>query len=169
LAFAQIFFFLFVLVLFLFLFFSPSFLEKSEVLAEIGSTSLTKLRPGQLILHKMCRSLSLSQSQQLASLARLTHERHYDTMKFDERKEIYIAGGLTLGLALSASARDLHEVLHEEFVDVRYINALHPGEVLTALTYVKSLEENISGDMESLTSKCIIILAHRLLTSPYQC
>ena len=31
-----------------------------------------------------------------------------------------------LGLTLSASARDLHEVLHEELVECAFINHLHP-------------------------------------------
>jgi len=51
---------------------------------------------------------------------------------------------------MSASARDLHEILHEEVTDVSFVNHLHPGDVVSAVTYVKSLDENISGDMESL-------------------
>jgi len=35
-------------------------------------------------------------------------------------------GGLVLGLTLSASARDLHEVLHEELVECSFVNHLHP-------------------------------------------
>lgn len=31
-----------------------------------------------------------------------------------------------LGLTLSASARDLHEVLHEEVIECAFINHLHP-------------------------------------------
>jgi hypothetical protein len=56
-----------------------------------------------------CRPLSATQSVQLSSLARLTHPRHFNhhVYNFDE---IYIPGGLVLGLVNSASARDLHEV-----------------------------------------------------------
>ena len=36
------------------------------------------------------------------------------------------SGGLVLGLTLSASARDLHEVLHEELVECAFVNHLHP-------------------------------------------
>ena len=89
-------------------------MSKAEVLGELGSHSLRPLRPSQLIVHSMCRPLSLTQSQQLASLARLTHERHFDSRKFDAKSEIYVPGGLVLGLTMSASARDLHEILHEE-------------------------------------------------------
>jgi hypothetical protein len=37
-----------------------------------------------------------------------------------------LPGGLVLGLTLSASARDLHEVLHEELVECSFINHVHP-------------------------------------------
>jgi hypothetical protein len=62
-------------------------------LGELGSHSLQALRPGQLILHSLARPLSASQSMQLSSLARLTHERHYNMRKF-KREETYIPGGL---------------------------------------------------------------------------
>mmetsp|Transcript_13058 Transcript_13058/g.26662 ORF Transcript_13058/g.26662 Transcript_13058/m.26662 type:complete len:411 (+) Transcript_13058:5-1237(+) len=130
--------------------FRTHLMSKAEVLGELGSHSLRPLRPSQLIVHSMCRPLSLTQSQQLASLARLTHERHFDSKKFDPKSEIYVPGGLVLGLTMSASARDLHEILHEEVTDVSFINNLHPGDVVSAVTFVKSLDENISGDMESL-------------------
>ena len=125
------------------------------MLGELGSHSLTPLRPHQLIVHTMCRALSLTQSQQLASLARLTHERHFDSEKFEPTTEMFVPGGLVLGLAMSASARDLHEILHEEVIDVAYVNNCHPGDVVSAITYIKSLDENISGDMESLVVSTI--------------
>jgi acyl dehydratase len=130
--------------------FRSHLLSKAEVLGELGSHSLTPLRPQQLIVHTMNRALSLTQSQQLASLARLTHERHFDSQKYAPSSEMFVPGGLVLGLAMSASARDLHEVLHESVLDVTYTNNVHPGDVVSAVTLVKSLDENISGDMESL-------------------
>eukprot|EP00518_Triparma_eleuthera_P002962 CAMPEP_0182453222 /NCGR_PEP_ID=MMETSP1319-20130603/372_1 /TAXON_ID=172717 /ORGANISM="Bolidomonas pacifica, Strain RCC208" /LENGTH=411 /DNA_ID=CAMNT_0024651125 /DNA_START=29 /DNA_END=1264 /DNA_ORIENTATION=+ len=130
--------------------FRSHLLGKAEVLGELGSHSLTPLRPQQLIVHTMNRALSLTQSQQLASLARLTHERHFNSHKFTPSSEMFVPGGLVLGLAMSASARDLHEILHESVLDVTYTNNVHPGDVVSAVTYVKSLDENISGDMESL-------------------
>ncbi|GMH74930.1 hypothetical protein TrLO_g2017 [Triparma laevis f. longispina] len=135
--------------------FKNHLLSKAEVLGELGSHSLASLRPHQLIVHTMCRALSLTQSQQLASLARLTHERHFDSSKFQPTTEMFVPGGLVLGLAMSASARDLHEILHEEVIDVAYVNNCHPGDVVSAVTYIKSLDENISGDMESLVVSTI--------------
>ena len=38
----------------------------------------------------------------------------------------------------------------QSVLDVTYTNNVHPGDVVSAVTYVKSLDENISGDMESL-------------------
>ena len=130
--------------------FRDHLLAKAEYLGEIGSHSLSPLRPGQLIVHTMCRALSLSQSQQLASLARLTHPRHFNTRKYYPKTEIFIPGGLVLGLVHSASARDLHEILHEDATNVSFINNVHPEDSIGAVTLVKSLQENVSGDMESL-------------------
>jgi acyl dehydratase len=130
--------------------FQEHLMSKAEVLGELGSHSLRALRPHQLIIHTMNRALSLSQSQGLSSLARLTHERHFDSLKFKPATEMFVPGGLVLGLAMSSSARDLHEILHEELLNVNYTNHVHPGETVMALTYVQAMDENISGDLESL-------------------
>jgi len=132
-------------------------MSKAEVLGELGSHSLRPLRPNQLIIHTMNRALSLSQSQGLSSLARLTHERHFDSLKFDPSTEMFVPGGLVLGLAMSSSARDLHEILHEELLSVNYTNHVHPGDNVMSLTYVKKMDENISGDLESLIVSTIAV------------
>lgn len=54
-------------------------IRQADVLQERGSQTLTTLRPGQLILHTLTRPLSLTASMQLATLARLTHERYFNT------------------------------------------------------------------------------------------
>jgi len=128
--------------------------KANTVLLEQPSQSLADLKPGELYLHTMHRSLTLTQSQQLASLARLTHERHFDIRRFSRTSEILIPGGLVLGLALSASARDFHEVLHEEIVSASYVNALHPENVVGALSYVSSVvgdEGGLPGDLQMVT------------------
>lgn len=51
----------------------------------------------------------------------------------------------------SASARDLHEIIHEDALSVSYINNCHPTDTVGAVTFVQHLDENVSGDMESLT------------------
>jgi len=84
-------------------------LEKVDILQSLGSQSLTSLRPGQLIIHKLTRPLTETQSMQLASLARLTHERHFNTRLF-KKEEMLVPGGLVLGLTCSIASRDLHEV-----------------------------------------------------------
>lgn len=83
--------------------------RQSEALQKSGSRTLTSLRPGQLILHTLTRPISETQSMQLASLARLTHERHFNTRLF-RREEMFVPGGLVLGLTCSIASRDLHEV-----------------------------------------------------------
>jgi len=130
--------------------FRDHLLGKEHILHELGSHSLVPLRPNQLIYHTMSRSLTLSQTQQLASLARLTHERHFDIRKYDPYTEILVPGGLVLGSVLSATSRDLHEVLHEEIERVSFLNSLHPGNVVGAITYIASVDDSIAGDLESL-------------------
>jgi acyl dehydratase len=134
--------------------FRDHLLSKADVLRELGSHSLAHLRPGQLILHSLQRCLSQSMSQQLSSLARLTHERHFDTRKY-EISEILIPGGLVLGCVMSAASRDLHEVLHEELLSVQYVNSLHPGNLVGAISYIQSVDENVPGDLECLNVRTI--------------
>lgn len=54
-------------------------IKKADILQTLGSQTLTSLRPGQLIIHKLTRPLTFTQIMQLSSLARLTHERHFNT------------------------------------------------------------------------------------------
>ena len=122
--------------------------KATTVLAQEPSHSLASLEPGMMILHTMHRSLTFSQSQQLASLARLTHERHFDSYKYDKAFEIFVPGGLVLGIAMSAAARDLHEILHEEIQSCAYIHHLHPDNVVGAISFVNSVDDNLPGDME---------------------
>jgi len=127
-------------------------LSKATVLGE--SHSLAPLKEGQLILHTMHRSLSQSQSQQLASLARLTHERHFDTRKF-EKEELLIPGGLVLGLVMSAASRDLHEILHEEILHASYANSLHPENCVGAISYIQSVDDSVPGDLEIINVRTV--------------
>lgn len=50
---------------------------------------------------------------ELSSLARLTHSRHFDTVKHGA-EELAVPAGLILALATSLSARDLHEVREKQ-------------------------------------------------------
>ncbi|GAB5037318.1 Hypothetical protein NocV09_07200060 [Nannochloropsis oceanica] len=144
--------------------------SRADSLHILGSQSLQSLRPGQLLLHSLARPLSASQSMQLSSLGRLTHERHFNTRKF-KREEMYIPGGLVLGLTLSASARDLHEVLHEELVECSFVNHLHPWDIVSSFSYIKEMDENVTGDLEALTIRTIgvknVDVHHDLLTRPF--
>ena len=114
--------------------FRDHLISKSDTLSNIRSHSLLYLFQGQLILHNMNRSITFSQSQQRASLARLTRSRHFDTRRYNMQTEIYVPGGLVLGLAVSATSRDIHEVLHEEITDVSFVHHLHPGNIVGAIT-----------------------------------
>lgn len=122
--------------------------KATSVLAHSPSQSLSRLQPGDLILHSLQRCLTFAQSQQLASLVRLTHPRHFDLRRYERSSEILIPGGLVLGLTMSASARDLHEILHEQIVSASYANPLHPENMVGSVSYVTSIDENLPGDLE---------------------
>lgn len=107
--------------------------DSSEKLNELGSHTLSSLRPGQLILHTFSRPLSDTLTMQLATLARLTHDRHFNTRKY-RTDEILVPGGLIYALTCSLASRDLHEVLFEELVECVYPNHLGPGETVSYLT-----------------------------------
>lgn len=129
-------------------------ISQAETLQRIGSQSLTSLRPGQLILHTLTRPLSITHSMQLATLGRLTHERHFNSRVFGP-KELYVPGGLVLALTCSLSSRDLHEVLYEDLNECSFPNDLTPGDTVGAITYVRSLYEHVSGDIEALDVRTI--------------
>eukprot|EP00638_Chattonella_subsalsa_P001051 CAMPEP_0117750366 /NCGR_PEP_ID=MMETSP0947-20121206/10318_1 /TAXON_ID=44440 /ORGANISM="Chattonella subsalsa, Strain CCMP2191" /LENGTH=292 /DNA_ID=CAMNT_0005568505 /DNA_START=432 /DNA_END=1310 /DNA_ORIENTATION=- len=126
--------------------------SRAGTLLSLGNQSLRRLRPGQLVLHRMSRPLTETQTMQLASTARLTHARHFNRQKF-ARHEIYIPGGCIYGLAMSASSRDLHEKLHEQLASCSFINTLFPGETLGAVSYIKAVDDHVSGNLEQVTIK----------------
>lgn len=134
--------------------FRDHLMSKSNVCQKLQSHSLADFRPGQLILHSLHRSLTFTQSQQLASLARLTHEKHFDSRKYDPKTELLVPGGLVLGLTSSASARDFHEHLHEEVLNVNYVNPLHPGNMVGAISYIQSVEEAV-GDLQVVSVRTL--------------
>lgn len=129
-------------------------IQQADVLREIGSQTFSPLRPGQLILHSLTRPFSLSQSMELSSLARLTHERVFNTQRFQDN-ELYVPAGLVLSLTTSISSRDLHEVLFEELEHCHFPNSLHPGDTVGALTFIESIEEHVTGDIESAKIRTI--------------
>jgi hypothetical protein len=133
--------------------FRDHLLSKSHVCQELQSHSLADLRPGQLILHSMNRSITFTQAQQLASLARLTHERHFDTRRY-EQSELLVPGGLVLGIVQSAASRDFHEILHEELLHLNFVNSLNPGNIVGAISYIESVEEAV-GDLQICTVRTL--------------
>ena len=58
--------------------FRDHLLSKSQTLREFTSHSIVNVREGQFMLHSLTRCLTFTQSQQLASLAKLTREKHFD-------------------------------------------------------------------------------------------
>ncbi|CBJ29374.1 conserved unknown protein [Ectocarpus siliculosus] len=128
--------------------------KQSEKLAELGGQTLRRFSAGQLIIHTPARPISRTQSMELSSLARLTHSRHFDTVKHGE-DGLAIPAGLIVALATSLSARDLHEVLHEELMYANFINPFRPGDAMTSITYVQRVEQHPNGVLEKLRVRTI--------------
>jgi hypothetical protein len=129
-------------------------INQSETLVSRGSQTFSRLRPGQLIIHTLTRPLSETHSMQLATLARLTHERHFNTRLY-RREELLVPGGLVHALTTSLASRDLHEVLFEELLTCSYPNNLAPGDSVSAVSFIQGVEEHVSGDIEAVTVRTI--------------
>jgi hypothetical protein len=129
-------------------------IKQAETLQERGSQTLTTLHAGQLILHTLTRPLSATHTMQLATLARLTHERHFNSRLY-RREEMLVPGGLVFALATSLASRDLHEVLFEDLTECAYMNNFCPGDTMGALTFVQGVEEHVSGDIECVSIRTV--------------
>jgi hypothetical protein len=101
-----------------------------EKLTAQGSQTFCALRQGQLIFHTLNRPLSETHMMQLATLARLTPDKHFNTRKYT-KEEIMVPGGLTFALTCSLASRDLHEVIYEDLVACSFPNHLCPGETVS--------------------------------------
>ena len=128
--------------------------KRLETLQDLGTQTLSSLRPGQLILHTLTRPLNETHAMQLATMARVTHERHFNKRLY-RADELVIPGGLVVGLTTSLASRDLHEVLYEELLDCAFPNETGPGETIGAFTFVSTREEHRSGDMEAIELRTV--------------
>jgi hypothetical protein len=70
----------------------------------------------------------------MANLARLNHERHFDTNRFSQ-DELIVPAGLVLGMTTSIASKDLHEVIHEEVSECVFPNRLSPGTMVTSIFF----------------------------------
>ena len=129
--------------------------DQAEKIQQLGSQTLLSLKSGQLLLHGMQRPLALGQCMQLSTIARINHDRHFNTRKHKLPDELTIPAGLQLATTLSMASRDLHEVIHEELTECMFPHFLLPGEVMGAISFVLKVEEHISGDIECVTVRTV--------------
>ena len=47
------------------------------------------------------------------------------------------------------------QVLHEELMECSFVNNLHPGDTVGALTFVLGVEEDVGGDLEAITMRTV--------------
>ncbi|CAM9164474.1 unnamed protein product [Pylaiella littoralis] len=128
--------------------------KQSEKLVELGGQTLRRFSGGQLIIHTPARQISKTQSMELSSSARLTHSRHFDTVRHGV-DGLTVPAGLILALATSLSARDLHEVLHEELMYANFVNPFRPGDAMTSLSFIQGVEQHPNGVLEKLRVRTI--------------
>ena len=69
-----------------------------------------------------------------------------------------------MGIVMSTSSRDLHEILHAELLSSNYINSSNPGDIVSAMNYIlKSEDENVEPwDLENVVVRTSLLL--RILT-----
>ena len=69
-----------------------------------------------------------------------------------------------MGIVMSTSSRDLHEILHAELLSCNYINSSNPGDIVSAMNYIlKSEDENVEPwDLENVVVRTSLLL--RILT-----
>lgn len=46
-------------------------------------------------------------------------------------------------------------MLHEELLECSFVNNLHPGDTVGALTFVLAVEEDVGGDLEAITMRTV--------------
>ena len=56
---------------------------------------------------------------------------------------------------MHSTPSDRFQLLHEDLLECSYINNLHPGDTVGALSFVRSLEETVSGELESLIIRTV--------------
>ena len=125
--------------------------KSADLLGELGGVMLRPLDPGKLFTHGSARMLTMTQTMQLAALGRVVHDRHFNPAKYagePERERLYVPGALALGLVNACSGRELHEVLFQTMHHVSFVNHLHPNEVVSAVSYIRSRSESLSGELE---------------------
>ena len=96
--------------------------------------------------------LTATQTMQLAALGRVVHDRHFNPTKYGDEDpghgRLYVPGAFVLALVNACAGRELHEILFQTMHHVSFVNHLHPNEVVSALSYVRSRSESLSGELE---------------------
>jgi hypothetical protein len=125
-------------------------ISQSDQLAKLGSRTLRRLHAEQCIIHGLTRPLGLETSMGLSSMARLTHNRHFNTARYSE-DELLVPGSLVYAHATSLAARDVHECLHEELEECSFIHPLHPNDPMGAVSYIKDVTVHLNGVLEKIS------------------
>lgn len=145
-------------------------MSRAEQLVTLGNQSLLRLHQGQVILHRMVRPLTGTAAMQLASTARLTHARHFNLRRYQPH-EIFVPGGCIYGLLSSNTSQEFHEVLLEELEWAAFLNPVHPGETVGALSMVRSVRDLPGpGRLQQMAVRTLAVKAldpaHDLIDKP---
>lgn len=136
---------------------SSNSLVKEQIIDQYSristNSTLTSLRPGQLLLHGMSRPIGRSAAMQLATLFRMTHPLLYNTSRYSP-EELVVAGGVVLAQSHACSARSLYEVLSEEMTECSFQNKVAPNDTIGAISYVLGITE-LNDKLEEATVRTI--------------
>jgi len=125
----------------------------AEDVGDDSRGSLRQLTPGRLIVHSASRPITTTQTMQLASIGRIVHDRHFNAPRFSSdaaEKRLYVPGALGVALAHSLAGRELHEMLFQTLHSASFTAPLHPGDVVSAVTFVRARADYAAADLEKL-------------------
>ena len=136
---------------------TPRVLWKEKILNHFSNSEIKKtleptlkrtplLKPGDLLLHTDVKTFDRSETTSLCNMFRLTNSHHHNSIRYNDR-EILIPGPLVTAGVVSNTELDLGEVLLEEYVCHENLNKVNPGDMISTLTHVISVESVLESDV----------------------
>ena len=145
---------------------TPHVLWKEQILNHLSNSEIRKtleptlgriplLKPGDLLLHTDVKTFGRSETTSLCNMFRLTNPHHHNSIRYTDT-EILIPGPLVTAGVVSNTELDLGKVLYEEYLCHENLNKVNPGDMISTLTYVISVESVPESDVLEVVTVCHI-------------
>lgn len=113
--------------------------------------SVPSLTPGQLIIHDFVKIMGDSEVRMLCTLLNFIHPHHFNQLRY-QATEILVPGPFVMSAALSGSAIDLGEVVHEDIPYCINPNKVNFGDQIGTVTFIDSCEPLVDNPhLEEIT------------------